>query len=298
MNAGSADEAVRLPAEGEETAFQLGLWRLLAKQASLYTLGESSSLSEYDAHRLLASVCCVLGVDPDDPDPAVMREVSVEGAEAVFGRNLRRIEADAARVEGLWKDVCLSMPMLESVALKDTLQSLRDFRTRYEPRFFAHEIPADIDYPLCQPVAESVLGVDYVAAYLERLLAECRFLRSFDLGRCRAVLGSVHPDYGELILNLFEPVAANALGCVLAGCDARSLRRGEGARERLSDELRALKPSGLSRRLQQAAELVCVQLGQDDPAPCSYLKAFAQGLGPRIACALRQGGMEGVFVRW
>lgn len=227
-----------------------------------------------------------------------MQRVSLEGAGAVFERNLQRIEVDAVRVESLWKDVCLSMPLLESVALKDTLESLQDFRVRYEPRFFAHEIPADIDYPLCLPVGEELRGVDYVAAYLERLLVECRFLQPFDLSRCRALLHSVHPDYGELILNLFEPIAANALGCALAGCDVRSLQLDDGAREHLDAELHALDQSQLLRRLQQAAELVCAQLGQDDAAVRAYLDALAQSLRPRIACALRRGGMEGVFVRW
>lgn len=296
VSSSGTDGAVR--AAQDETAFQLELWSLLAKQASLYTLGESSSISECDAHRLLASACYVLGVDPDDPDPASVQKVSAEGAGAVFKRNLQRIEADAVRVESLWKDVCLNMPLLESVALKDTLESLRDFKARYEPRFFAHEIPADIDYPLCQPVAEKLKGVDYVAVYLERLLVECRFLQSFDLSRCRALLRSVHPDYGGLILNLFEPIAANALGCALAGCEARSLRLDDDARVRLRDELRGVGPARLARRLQQAGELVCAQLGQDDAAVRAYLGALAQSLRPRIACALRRGGMEGVFVRW
>lgn len=296
ISSGGADGTVR--AVQDETAFQLELWGLLAKQASLYTLGESSSVSECDAHRLLAAACYVLGVDPDDPDPASMHRVSVEGASAVFERNLQRIEADVVRIESLWKDVCLNMPLLESVALKDTLESLRDFRARYEPRFFAHETPADIDYPLCLPVGEELRGVDYVAVYLERLLVECRFLQSFDLSRCRALLRSVHPEYGELILNLFEPVAANALGCALAGCDVRSLQLDDGARARLGDELGGVGPTRLDRRLQQAAELVCAQLGQDDAALRAYLGAFAQSLRPRMACALRRGGMEGVFVRW
>ena len=137
----------------EEADFQQALWQVLAKQVALYTLGESSSLPEYDAHRLLASACFVLGIDPDDPDPLIVREFATEGVEAAFDRGVRRVEAEATRVSELWREVCLSVPLLESIALKDTLESLRDFKTRYEPRFFAHEIPADIDYPLCFPVA-------------------------------------------------------------------------------------------------------------------------------------------------
>ncbi|MEI3229782.1 MAG: DUF6179 domain-containing protein [Gordonibacter pamelaeae] len=178
---------------------QLALWQVLAKQVALYTMGESSSLPEYDAHRLLASACFVLGVDPDDPrsDAALVQALATEGPEAVFERAVAQVEREAARTEALWKDACLSAPLLESIALKDTLESLRGFRTRYVPRFFAHEVPADIDYPLAQPVPESLQGVDYVNAYLERLLMENRFLQRFDVGRCRCLLRAVHPQYGR-----------------------------------------------------------------------------------------------------
>lgn len=278
----------------EEANFQLALWQVLAKQVALYTLGESSSLPEYDAHRLLASACFVLGIDPDDPDPRIVRELASEGVEAAFDRGVRRVEAEATRVSELWQEVCLSVPLLESIALKDTLESLRDFKTRYEPRFFAHEIPADIDYPLCFPVAESVQGADYVAAYLERLQVECRFLQRFDVETCRRLLGAFHPQYGELILNLFEPVATCAIGCALAGGKVRSLHLDADGRTHLRAALEGQSRSELSQTLGVAAARACQELRADDEE-ARYLAQLASGLVPRVGAALQRGGLEGVF---
>lgn len=280
-------------------AFQAQVWGVLAKQVALFTMGESTSIPEYDAHRLLESVCFVLGVDADDPDEAAMLDVLEQGAEEVFARNLHRIEEQAAQVKGLWKDVCLSMPLLESVALRDTLESLRDFGARYEPRFFAHEIPADIDYPLCRPVPEEIQGVAYVTTYLERLLAECRFLRRCDLGRCKAVLRRVHPAYGELIVNLFEPVAANAVGCVLAGGDVRGLCVGEGGRARIARLLTDRSTAERRELLVGAADRACDELGlrgPDEEAARELARWAAAGLEPRLDNALRHGSLDGVFV--
>lgn len=276
-------------------AFQMQVWDVLSKQVALYTMGESTSLPEYDAHRLLVSACYLLGVDPDDADIETMRYVVEQGAEAVFSRNLRRIEEQAARVGELWAEVCLSMPLLESVALKDTLESFRNFAARYEPRFFAHEIPADIDYPLCRPVPEMTLGVDYVTAYLERLLIECRFLHLFDLERCRRLLRGVHPEYGELILNLFEPVAANAIGCTLAGRDVRKLRLGGDGRARIASALEGLAGARLQRVLVGAAERTgtALAVGADTQA---YLSSLARRLTPRVELALRHHALSGVFL--
>lgn len=275
------------------------MWGVLAKQVALFTMGESTSIPEYDAHRLLESMCFVLGVDADDPDEAAMLDVLEQGAEEVFARNLHRFEEQTAQVEGLWKDVCLSMPLLESVALRNTLESLRDFGARYEPRFFAHEIPADIDYPLCRPVPEALQGVAYVTGYLERLLAECRFLRRCDLGRCQAVLRRVHPAYGELIVNLFEPVATNAVGCALAGVDVRGLCVGEGGRARIGRLLADRSAAERRELLVGAADRACDALGLcgfDEEAARELVRWAAADLVPRLDNALRHVSLDGVFV--
>lgn len=280
-------------------AFQAQVWGVLAKQVALYAMGESTSIPEYDAYRLLSSTCFVLGVDADDPDKATMLDVLEEGAKAAFSRGIRRIEAETVRVGALLKDIVLSMPLLESVALRDTLKSLRDFPARYEPRFFAHEIPADIDYPLCRTVSESLQGVAYVTTYLERLLAECRFLQLFELERCQAVLRRVHPDYGELIVNLFEPVAINAVGCMLAGCEIRKLQVGKEGRARIARLLAGRSASERRVLLVDAARAACDKLGLRDPdveAVRASVRHAANGLVPRLDNALRHETLDGIFV--
>lgn len=283
----------------DAAAFQAQVWGVLARQVALYTMGESTSIPEYDAYRLLSSTCFVLGVDADDPDKAAMLAVLGEGAEAAFARRMRRIEAEAGRVGALLKDVALSMPPLESIALRDTLESLRDFPARYEPRFFAHEIPADIDYPLSRPVPESSRGVVYVTTYLERLLAECRFLQLFELERCQAVLRRVHPDYGELIVNLFEPVAINAVGCMLAGREIRRLQVGGEGRARIARLLAERSASERRALLVEAAHEVCDKLGLHDPdaeAVRASVHWSVESLVPRLDNALRHEALDGIFV--
>lgn len=297
MDRGSSKRASELAA-ASEIDFQVSLWQLLAKQAMLYTMGESSSLSEYDAHRLLSSACYVLGINPDDPDPIDMQAIVDQGIEQAHSESLRYIEQETTRMGELWKEVCLSAPLLESVALKDTLESLKDFKARYTPRFFAHEIPADIDYPLCHPVSEEVLGVDYVAAYLERLLIENNFLNSFDLERCRSLLQAVHPAYGELIVNLFEPVAVNAVGLALAGADVQMLRVSDTQRQRIKVELSGLSAKQLDIRLAGAAERACSNLRISHEGTCVYVKQATKPLAARVLSALHTDGLAGVFLDW
>lgn len=277
--------------------FQMQLMGVLAKQASLYTLGESSSLPEYDAFRLLGSVCFTLGVDPNEPDARVLRALLDEGVDVAFVRCRSELEAEAARTDALWKEVCLTAPLLESIALRDTLESLRGFGARYDARFFSLDIPADIDYPLCYPVDEAVQEIRYVNTYLERLLVENRFLQCFEVERCRSVLRAVHPQYGELIMNLFEPVAANATGCVLAQGAVRSLQVGFEGCSRIGVLLDGCSTTRMKVVLAQAAGELCDTLGLgEDASVCGYVRKLAEGLVPRLQMALRNRSLNGVFM--
>ena len=61
------------------------------------------------------------------------------------------------------------------------------------------------------PVSESLLGINYVNQYLARLAAENSLLTRLPQGEVRAVLERSCPDWRGLLVNLYAPVAANAL---------------------------------------------------------------------------------------
>lgn len=289
----SADEQVVLQAE---------LWKLLARRTALYTMGESSSVPEITARRLLESVCFVLGIDLADPDPITVRSLFSRGLDEAFQAGMAAVEQKAKRVADLWERVALSTPLLESTALKDTLESVRGFADRYDYRYFAHEIPCDIDYPLAHSVPESMLGVDYVTEYLERLLRENDFMQRFELSRCKALLRAVHPEYRELIISLYEPIATNAIGLALAGGTIRELRVRDADRARISETVVGRSTRAVGELLGEAASAVCDELGIEDANARGYVTQTASDLRPRIMRFAQEtaersvDGLAGVFL--
>ncbi|MEG0504307.1 MAG: DUF6179 domain-containing protein [Raoultibacter sp.] len=287
----------------EQLTFQTELWKLLAKRTSLYTMGESSSVPELTAHRLLASVCFMLGIEGDDLDPEAMHRLVEGDLEATFNQNLECVMREVERTVELWEAAARSTPLLESTALKDTLESLRNFPVQYDYRSFAHEIPSDIDYPLAHPVSETLQGVVYVNEYLTRLLIENNVMQRFDLARCKLLLQEVSPEYCELIINLYEPIAVNAIGLALAGCMVRDLAVSEEARQRIA-ELCCQKPRRvLEQMLVEAASQVCSELHIDDEQVRDYVCKTAIDLRARIACQVNTKsanagcpGLAGVFL--
>lgn len=62
-----------------------------------------------------------------------------------------------------------------------------------------HKVPRIFDYPLCHPVPETLLGVDYINEHLGRLLVEFDFLGRFESRTCMRVLERSSPDYVDLL---------------------------------------------------------------------------------------------------
>ena len=179
--------------------------------------------------------------------------------------------------------------------MEDTIRSIGVFWRRYDPRLFANQIPCDIDYQLAIPVPESRRGVDYVNAYLTRLAVENQFLNRFSGVAEKVLLERWCPGYRELLVNLFEPVFAVALGLELLGREPGPLTLGKEDLEELGELFRDGSRRGLDDLLCGAADRLAVRLEFNGRESREYLRACAAELTPRIATARDVGGLEGIF---
>jgi hypothetical protein len=289
--AGAASE---LASPADEAAFRDAFLRLLERRTAMYTMGDSSSVPKHVAADILRSVCFVLGIDPDERTvPERLLRVDLEQE---FGRRLAEVGEKVEATKRLWREVCIALPLIPNVALRDTLAEIGRFFKHYDYRSMAHDIPCSIDYPLCHPVEESLLGVDYIAEYLRRLMIEARFLQLFDIADCERVLASASPDYVELLVNLYEPVAINAIGLALLEESPTRLIIGDTQRTSIAARLGPLGNAGRMRALQDAAAMACDAVGVSDDDAREYLVAIVPELLPRLEVGLAHGSLRGVFV--
>ncbi len=276
----SLDLIHRFPALSPEDALRVqeALWALLRRQAQLYA-PESSSLPSETAAALAESTLLTLGTDRD---PCVLLAPNLPEK---FRQGQRRLRQKLELARRLWQTAWATRPEIENRSLLDTLNSLKHFPDRYDLRFFAQEIPCDIDYQLSQPVPETLRGVDYVNEWLRRLCLEQDFLGRFEPALVRAVLDRSCPDYRGLLINLYEPVAVNALGLALLGDDPRSLTVSPPRRQQLEALFAGLPALEQNRVLTAGATALCAALDIRSAALRSYVQATALALGPRLASA-------------
>lgn len=152
-----------------------------------------SSLPAWEVVERLASVEYVLDEDC--------------GLAAQFDRGVERIRHKAEQTRALWSQVRAAIPRPTSRSMLDTLKSIGRSFDLYDPVLSAHVVPCDIDYQLALPVPDSLLGIDYVHEYLRRLSIENSLLVRIESETLTSLLDSWMPDWRDLVINLYEPVA-------------------------------------------------------------------------------------------
>ena len=293
------NELTRPLTGAEERLWQEKLAALLVRQIALYTANESSSVPTAAAQELLRGVLFFLAV-PEEPDGGGEAEradrirvlLPLDLADEL-ARGQRRAQRDAALTLALWRKVVAALPPLEKRSLRDTLRSIgRGFRC-YDTRFFPQRFDCDIDYQLAVPVSESLLGINYVNRYLTHLAAENSLLTRLPQGEVRAVLERSCPDWRGLLVNLYAPVAANALARTLLGGEGLTLSDGE--IDALRERWKHARPEQIMADLLAAEDALAERLILPRGAG-KYLNGFAREVAARAEALRDCGGLQGLFV--
>ena len=160
----------------------------------------------------------------------------------------------------------------------------------YRPALAAQEIHITADYPTFFGLPP-LDGVEFMEEYLRHLSHENRFLRCFAPETVHALLLGLDENYPLLILNLYGPVLAAALGCVLTRQSVAALRYDP---ERLAALLTDRSRQETEALLRQAAEVFI--RGADCPEGLSaYLRRSVPLLAGDVTRAVSLGHPEAVL---
>lgn len=273
--------------ESDRLAWQKKLWQLLRLQTERYTMGQSTSVHENTARALLRSICFSLDqLHQAQPE----RDLLAQPPEALLRESAETVRRQTARAKLQYRRACRCLYQEESLSLASTLRDIGGFFRAYDPQFFAAEVPCGIDYQLARPVPEDLLGVAWLRAYLDRLLTEDAILRRFHPDAVRRVLTAVSPDHRELLLNLYEPVAAAALGVTLGEGNLFTLDITAEGQARLTGRLAALPLAEDRRRLLCRAGETLARRLELKGGETRCLLTSAADLVPRVEAVLAAGG--------
>lgn len=249
-----------------------------------HTMGDSTSLRVEEAQAVLSALCFALRQTP---------QLLSGDLFAAYHQGQALLQEKGRQCQGLWQRVMETLPAARSEAMLSTLASIGSFFDHGDPTL--PELPCAIDYPLMQPVPETLLGVDYLFQWLLQLRYENGVMGLFSTMQQEKILRRHCADYEQMPVNLCEPLLMAALGWQLLSPEkAPALALDQQQRARLADELQGKPVNQIQEALQSAVDSLCLQCRADEGMR-TYLRCAALDAACCIASADRAGIESGVF---
>ena len=268
--------------ETDSSELPEALLTLLSDRIARYTMGDSTSVPIDTAQRLLEGIAFCVSLHRASANPAVPINAPLSER---YWSGVAEAKRRAKRAKLLLNQAQCGQPPVVNIGFSDTLSALPAFFRWYDAEFFAQEIPGSIDYPLCHPVSDALLGVEFVQDYLSRWLVESRFLRVFSKEALIRLYEQYYGDYNDLLVNLYLPVAEMAVLCALAGRSILPLALESAELRAVSEMLAQADDSAAHALLVAATDRTLEEAGVRGAMDRAYLLDTAQDLFIRLRAA-------------
>jgi len=269
---------------------------LLTQIVERYNSGDSSSIRVEKAQDIMTSNMFTIGLwlktfqNPDDAITAIKNEQIAE----LYQKGRKRIDTMVAASKAVHSKMLTRFVGTKNVFYRATIvDAIKGFFKLYYPDFGAHEIHITADYPT-HTLMQKLAGIEFIKAYLDALYQENQFCLYFDPDDVHHLLCGYEENYEELLINIYEPVLTAAVGCVLAGTDARKLDITEDGAARLCRLFKGMAKSEILAAIQNAVDAL-KRVFDFPPGLELYVQRSCPLIADRIEIAIREGLLNHVF---
>ena len=183
---------------------------------------------------------------------------------------------------------------VNNYAYQDTITGISEFFHDYNIEFEAHEIPCSIDYPLLDTITD-LLGVEYIHEYLCSFTIENDFLKKFSDYNINRLLQGFDKEAEHMLVNLFELVLTNVLGCELLELDFMQLNIPAVDLTWLQKHLTQLNKEEIQSKLNSAMDQIGEKL-KLEPEIRAYAKTAIPRIGIRLSNNLETDTLDRIFI--
>ena len=276
---------------------QLELIDLLGKEVDRYTGGESSSIPVEKAQEILHSITYSIGLylksikNMDE----VSNVLTSDKIKSLFLKGMDAVSQLKDKAEALLNDLMKNKLIIDNFAYQDTITyGLPKFFQEYQIEFGSFDVPGSIDYPLLETITD-LQGVEFQYEYLSRLTIENDFLRCFSEQKIALLLKNFNKDSVHMLINIFELVLTNALGCELTGREIIMLDIPVEERNWLNNRLKGKNKEEIAELLRISLDRIGKELQLSGVITAYAGKAISE-LARRIVHNLETDTLEEIFI--
>lgn len=287
-----------LISSNELEALQLQSIKLLSEQTEKYTGGESSSVKVETAEQLMLSIFYCVGVwlkSFSDADMSIT-ELKDKSLGELYKSGRVLVNSKISSAEKLLEEVKQSRIKTNNQAYNDTIESgITMFFSSYDADFNAQDTPAYIDYPLSSDKM-NLTGIEYIYNYLYKLFLENQFCQNFSSQNIEHLLQGYDSKYEELLVNIFQRILVNALGCILVDKNSLKLNIELKDQQYLQKKLEKLTEEQLYILLKNACKELFQQLNISNEELKEYAELGLKDVSVNLKNALDNNNLNAVFV--
>jgi len=278
---------------------QLQCIKFLAYKSERYNDGESSSIRVEAAESIMKSNLYTIGLylkSLPDADCAV-NELKKGMIPEMHQKGRALIKGKVNSAKHIYKMAKANKVITPNYTYNATLddKGIGIFFKLYNPDYAAHEVPASIDYQLCNPVTD-LTGIEFIQKYLENLFLENQLCSYFDAENIHHLLCGYDEGYKDLLINIFEQVVTAALGCMLTNRSVIKLAILEEEIQRLNNDLLKDDDHFLALRINKSSEKVLQELNVTSLSLRRYFEKSLPKITSNIVRAVETNTLVKTFV--
>ncbi|MFZ7119852.1 MAG: DUF6179 domain-containing protein [Eubacteriaceae bacterium] len=284
--------------EYELENIQLQSLDLLSKQIKRYTSGDSTSIRTETAQNILQSISYTISIylkNLNNLDICI-DNIKQESLENLYKKGKLIIIKQIDKSKKLYYLIQKNSIATNNIAYNDTIEKgISFFFENYDLDFFAHDTPASIDYPLSNDKIDLV-GIEYIYSFLQNLFWENKFCINFKESYIHKILLGFNNNYPDLLINIFDLVFTNALGCILLEKDVFELNIEPWERKFLKQKLSSFSKKTLIIKLDDALNQIYNNCNITNKFMQEYISTSFKKISNVLKNNLNNTQLESIFV--
>lgn len=283
----------------DRVSLRMQILQLLDEKIYRYTGNDSSSIRKEameeisDSNNYIISIYLKTFRNPDE----AIKVIKEKGLKIAYQEGRKKIDKMLNVIRVMYIKVKQNKLNIQNATYNDTLiGGIQGFLKIYDPDFKAQDMKITADYPLYNNLIGKLYGVEFIKEYLNSIYLENVFCNKFSEEKINYLLYGYSHDYKELIINIFEIVLLEAIGCKLAKRDIQDLAISIDELNEIYVKLKDKEKIEIKQEINRAYKEICEELLLDNEQLQKYIEKNFDYIAEMITNAVEQNTLDKVFI--
>ena len=280
-------------------SLQMQMLQLLDEKVYKYTGNDSTSIRKEVMDDILNSNSYTISVylkTFKNPDEAI-KTIKEKGLKIAYQEGRKKIDKMLNIIRVMYIKIKQNKLDIPNVTYNDTIiEGIKGFLKIYDPDFKAQDMKITADYPLYNNLIGKLDGVEFIREYLSSIYLENVFCEKFSEEKINYLLYGYSHDYKDLIINIFEIVLLEAIGCKLVKRDIQDLTISTDELNEIYVMFKGKEKIEIKQMINDVYQEISNELVLNNEQLQKYIEKNLDYVVEMIANAVEQNTLDKVFI--